>query len=199
VFGVHGSEIADAQLTLFWILPTSMKLPDAAEDDSMMRRFDARSRNHIAMGSSSPEVQAHRALLQASAVVRVELCERFQEILPRELAAHLASPPYLGWLARAATIPELVTPPRRSRIARSRDPFPRPYCLVPRLLGWHRPRQSPSPTLREHGQQPPSARGAVALPGTAAHCPDIGTHAFTPISMPLRRCARPLLRRQHHR
>jgi AraC-like DNA-binding protein len=138
VFGVHGSEIADAQLTLFWILPTSMKLPVAAEDDSMMRRFDARSRNHIAMGPSLPEVQAHRALLQASAVVRVELCERFQEILPRELVplvAHAMAVPDVS-LHRDAAAQHLGLSRRtlHRRLILAGWPAPRRFLSSLRLL-----------------------------------------------------------------
>ena len=51
----------------------------------MKRPPDAPSMTHTAVGPSSPEVQAHRALLQASAVVRADVCARLRELAPPDL------------------------------------------------------------------------------------------------------------------
>ncbi len=51
----------------------------------MKRPPDAPSMTHTAVGQGFPKVQAHRALLQASAVVRADVCARLRDLLPPDL------------------------------------------------------------------------------------------------------------------
>ena len=72
-------------MTLFRIFPTSLLVSVDVEDVPMKRPPDAPSMTHTAVGQGFPKVQAHRALLQASAVVRADVCARLRDLLPPDL------------------------------------------------------------------------------------------------------------------
>jgi AraC-like DNA-binding protein len=197
-------------VTLFRIFPTSLLVSLDVEDAPMKRPPDAPFLPHTGVGQGFPKVRAHRALLQASAVVRADACARIRDLLPPDLvplvAYALAASAVSLHRDAAATYLGISRRTLHRRLVLAGWPAPRRFLTSLRLLvaaglldhgipsldriAWHLGFSDGAvlgKALRQLAGVTVSdlrARGALSHCVARLYtCPDIGTDAAIPLRM----------------